>query len=238
MSQSASGTDHREVVWLGRRLEGIVFDVDGTLTDSISAYLEAFWKTCKKVDLKVPKDFNIHSMTGNSGFWERVVPADYPGRNEKIIQCQEVGKEMFCNAVVSVQTFPGLMEILSCLRQTGLKLGILTASIRAALLPLENQGLLGYFDAVVSREDGHKLKPAPDGMLACLEMMHVDPVHALSIGDSPMDVRAGKEAGTLTIGVLTGLADRAQLEVESPSLIIGGVGELTTVLGLPRNIAQ
>jgi len=237
MSQSASGTDHREVVWLGRRLHGIVFDVDGTLTDSISAYHEAFWKTCEKVDLKVPKDFIIDTMNAAHGFWERVVPPNYPGREEKIVQCQEVGKQVFQDTIHSAQVFSGLLEILLCLRQRGLRLGILTASIKAALLPLENKGLLRCFDAVVSREDGHKPKPAPDGILACLRMMNVDPTHALSIGDSPLDIRAGKEAGTLTIGVLSGFANRAQLEVESPSLIMGGVGELTTVLGLSPCIA-
>ena len=89
-----------------------------------------------------------------------------------------------------------------------------------------------YFKAIVTREDGLKLKPSPDSILECLRRMEVDPAHALTVGDTPMDIQAGKAAGTFTIGVLTGIGNRQQLEAESPTAIIDGVAHILSVLNL------
>jgi len=228
-------TGPRDVVWRARRLKGIVFDVDGTLTDSIEAYYEIFRETCSRFGIRVTREDVLEPMAvgSNSNIWDRAIPHDLPDRREKIEQCRQAIGQVFLEVIRRTQPFPGLEEVLSCLRQSGLTLGILTSSWKPALLPLEENGLIRYFDAVITREDGYKVKPSPDGVLACLMLMDVDPAHALTVGDSPLDIRAGKEAGALTIGVLSGIATREQLEAEAPTLIIDGVGVMAAVLGLP-----
>ena len=62
--------------------------------------------------------------------------------------------------------------------------------------------------------------------------MEIYPSDALNIGDSPLDIRAGKVAGTLTVGVLTGIGNRAQLEAEEPTAILERVTELLSLLEL------
>jgi len=84
----------------------------------------------------------------------------------------------------------------------------------------------------MTHEDGFLPKPAPDGILECLRRMEIHPSNALNIGDSPLDIRAGKVAGTLTVGVLTGIGNRAQLEVEEPTAILERVTELLSLLEL------
>jgi phosphoglycolate phosphatase-like HAD superfamily hydrolase len=84
----------------------------------------------------------------------------------------------------------------------------------------------------MTHEDGFPPKPAPTGILECLRRMGIHPSHGLTIGDSPLDIRAGKAAGTLTVGVLSGIGNRAKLEVEEPTAILEGVTELLSLLKL------
>ena len=182
----------RDVVWLGRRIDGIVFDVDGTLTDSIDAYYEIFRVTCSRFGIQVTRESVLECMAVGSHIWDRVIPHDLPDREEKVRQCSQAIGQVFVDVMRRTQPFPGLEEVLLCLRRRGLRLGILTSSWRPALLPMEDNGLIAYFAAVITREDGYAIKPAPDGVSACLKLMNVNPAHALAIGDSPLDIRAGK----------------------------------------------
>jgi phosphoglycolate phosphatase-like HAD superfamily hydrolase len=82
----------------------------------------------------------------------------------------------------------------------------------------------------MTREDGFPLKPEPDGILECLRRMNVHATHAIAIGDTPLDIRAGKAAGTLTIGVLSGIGNQVQLEAEAPTAIIKDISQLLSLL--------
>jgi phosphoglycolate phosphatase-like HAD superfamily hydrolase len=62
--------------------------------------------------------------------------------------------------------------------------------------------------------------------------MNVQPNHAMVIGDTPLDIRAGKAAETLTIGVLSGIGSYRQLEAETPTAIIKDVSQLLSLLNL------
>jgi phosphoglycolate phosphatase-like HAD superfamily hydrolase len=62
--------------------------------------------------------------------------------------------------------------------------------------------------------------------------MKVNPERVLAIGDSPLDILAGKEAGTLTIGVLSGIGSRLQLEAESPTAIADDLSQVLPILNL------
>jgi phosphoglycolate phosphatase-like HAD superfamily hydrolase len=98
------------------------------------------------------------------------------------------------------------------------------------LAPLLENDLVRDFEAIITREDSYASKPSPEGMVECLRRMDVRPDCGLAVGDSPMDIRAGKRAGALTIGVLSGIANREQLEAEEPTLIIDDVGQIPWVL--------
>ncbi len=97
-----------------------------------------------------------------------------------------------------------------------MKLGLATSSWGAALQPLHNHSLTHYFRAIITHEDGLPRKPSPAIILECLKRMDVHAAHAVIVGDSPLDIRAGRRGGLLTIAVLGGIGSRAQLEAEKP----------------------
>lgn len=220
------------IVWSGRRVEGIVFDVDGTLTDSIEAYYEGFREVMEKIGIHIEREDILEPMATGSPIWDRVIPENTADRDEKIRQCVELIPQIYREVFKSVQPFPGLESVLMRLQEKEICLGVLTASRAIAVQPLHHHSLLRYFRVIMTREEGFPNKPAPDGILECLKRMEISPSQAITIGDTPLDIRAGKAAGTLTVGVLSGIGSRSQLQAEEPTAVIGGVSDLLSLFDL------
>ncbi len=218
------------ILWSGKKIEGIVFDVDGTLTDSIEAYFEVFREVAARFGIQIRKEQVLEPMATGSLIWDRIMPEGFPGRDEKIKQFMNVIPQVYQKVFQRVHPFAGLDSVLKGLKERGVRLGALTSSRAVAVRPLYHHALSQYFIAIMTREDGFPLKPAPDGILECLRRMNVHATHAIVIGDTPLDIRAGKAAGTLTIGVLSGIGNQVQLEAEAPTAIIKDISKLLSLL--------
>ncbi len=218
------------IYWSGRRIEGIVFDVDGTLTDSIDAYFEVFEEATARVGIHVRKEDVLEPMATGSLIWDRAIPREVPDRERKIKEIVGAIPGIYFEVFQRVQPFYGLEPIFRELKKAGIRLGAHTSSWAVAVGPLQKAGLGQYFMTTLSHEDGFPPKPAPEGVLECLRRMEVDPGRAILVGDSPLDIRAGKAAGTLTIGVLSGIGSRSQIEVERPTAIIEELSQLLPLL--------
>jgi HAD superfamily hydrolase (TIGR01509 family) len=223
--------------WFGVMVRGVVFDLDGTLTDSIEAYYEAFREATARCGIQIKKEEVLESMAMGHLIWDRAISKEVTNREEKIKQCMKIMPEVFLSAIERVKPFPGVDTLLETLRCRKVRIGIVTSSSRDALQPLHNHRLLDCFDATVTREDGLRIKPSGDGIVECLRRMQVRAGHAVMVGDSALDIRAGKEANTLTIGVLSGIGTLSQMEEAAPTAIVEGVKDLLTLwhLGEERN---
>jgi beta-phosphoglucomutase-like phosphatase (HAD superfamily) len=218
------------ISWSGRRIDGIVFDVDGTLTNSIEAYYEVFREVAARFGIQIRKEEILEPMATGSLIWDRIMPEDFPDRDEKIKQFMNVIPQVYQEVFQHVHPFVGLESVLKGLEERRVKIGALTSSRAVAVRPLYQHSLSQYFIAIMTREDGFPLKPAPDGIVECLRRMSVHATHAIVIGDTPLDIRAGKGAGTLTIGVLSGIGTQVQLEAEAPTAIIKDISQLLSLL--------
>lgn len=106
-----------------------------------------------------------------------------------------------------------LLPFLDGLRQSGLKLGVATNDGEMpALEHLESVGVRNHFDFVAGYDSGHGFKPSPGQLLAFATHVDVDPARIAMVGDSLHDLQAGRAAGMVTIGVLTGMAPAETLE--------------------------
>ncbi len=232
------GGEDSGISWSGRRIEGIVFDVDGTLTDSIGAYYEVFRRVTAQFGIQIKKEDVIEPMVTGALIWNRILPKDSSDRDEKIEQFMKAIPQVYQEVFQQVHPFDGLESVLKGLAERGIRIGALTSAREVAVRPLHHHALSQYFLVIITREDGFLPKPAPDGILECLRRMEISPDHAIIIGDSPLDIRAGKAAGSLTIGVLSGIGNRAQLETEAPTAIINHVSQLLSLLNLKREEMQ
>jgi phosphoglycolate phosphatase len=134
-------------------------------------------------------------------------------------------------AADSAEVLPGVPELLGQLRERGVKVGIVTRNCRVAVERFLGRNTLVH-DVLLTRDDIEAVKPDPEHLLAALRSLGVEPRRALMVGDHPMDVRAGRMAGTGTVAVLTGYSPAERFVPEKPDLILGQVGELMGYLGL------
>lgn len=148
-------------------------------------------------------------------------------RCEKAVSAYEV------EAAAGSSLFPQVEDLLRGLKGQGLKIGIVTRNCRAAVervFPHHAE----LCDAFVCRGDvkPDELKPKPGQLFKALALLGCAPGLALMVGDHPSDIVAGKAAGCLTGGVLTGNTGREAMLAAGPDWLEGDVGELFSALKL------
>lgn len=116
--------------------------------------------------------------------------------------------------------------LLQTLRDQGLRLSVMTNdSERAAKAHISSQGIEGHFDMIAGYDSGYGAKPSPDPLLACAQIMKSDPAQTAMVGDSTHDLMAGRAAGMVTIGVLTGMAQPEDLHAYA-DVILPDIGHI------------
>ncbi len=119
-----------------------------------------------------------------------------------------------------------LPELLADLRDRNLRLGVATNDAEsAARAHLERAGIADALDFVAGFDSGFGAKPDPGMCLAFAQTFDLDPATVLMVGDSLHDLNAGRAAGMVTVGVLTGGADRATLAPHA-DIVLASVADL------------
>ncbi len=114
--------------------------------------------------------------------------------------------------------FPGAAESVAWARQHGVALGVVTSKGRGMTeRSLRHVGLRAAFDVIITADDTNKHKPDPTPVREALARLGVPPSRALFVGDSTHDMHAGRAAGTFTGAALWGPFSRAQLEITQPT---------------------
>jgi phosphoglycolate phosphatase len=87
-------------------------------------------------------------------------------------------------------------------------------------------GLEDHLGAIITRQDVRRLKPHPQPIIRAAERLGHSPKQCVIVGDTTVDVKAGKRAGALTVAVLCGLGERTELERLHPDLVIESTAQL------------
>lgn len=131
-----------------------------------------------------------------------------------------------------------LVPLLTGFRSAGLKLGVATNDAeRPARAHLDQAGVTGLFDFIAGYDSGFGGKPAPGQLLAFAKAVGLDPADIAMVGDSTHDLHAGRSAGMTTVGVLTGLAEHADL-APFADVILPDIGHLPQWLAAQSGAAK
>ena len=219
------------------KVAAVIFDLDGTLIDSIDIYFSIVEKALERLNLPAVSRSRILAAAESEDFkWELVLPQDVLNRKEKIIDeawavINEIAPQMFAD---NLDLIPGAGDIVKNLCSNGLKIGLVTSTQRQYLetkmMPLKNAGVDTLFEVIITSDDVEKRKPAPDPLIACAQQLDLKPDTCVYVGDTTTDIRAGKAAGMRTVGVLTGFDEYEALETENPDAIIKDVQNLLEVI--------
>ncbi|MEP3346440.1 MAG: HAD family hydrolase [Litoreibacter sp.] len=124
-----------------------------------------------------------------------------------------------------------LPELFDTFDAMGLKLGVATNDAESsAIAHMRSLGVEGRFARILGFDSGYGGKPAPEMLWAFSKHCGFDPAEVAMVGDSTHDLHAGRNAGMTCIGVLTGPADRAELEPHA-DVVLGSIADIPAWLG-------
>lgn len=219
------------------KVKGIIFDLDGTLIDSIEIYFTIVEKVLERLNLPPVSRASILAAAESENFnWDLVLPEELTKRKTEIIDqaweiVDEIAPPLFEK---NVKLMPGADRILKRMASDGLKVGLVTSTRRSYLKikmqPLKTAGVAELFEAIITSDDTRKRKPAADPLIACAQKLRLDPYKCAYVGDTHTDMQAGRAAGMKTIGVLTGFDPLELLQKETPDAIIESIGHLMEVI--------
>ena len=216
------------------RIRALCFDVDGTLSDTDDMYV-------KKVARYLPSFLFHHPQRAARRFvmWVEspgnalIGLPDIIGLDDELLGLWEWLNRHRPRPMKHFMMVPGVEEMLKRLHDH-YPMAVVSArdesSTRAFLDQFE---LTGYFQEIVTAITAEHTKPFPDPILYAAEKIGVPPVACLMIGDTTVDIRAGKAAGAQTVGVLCGFGERAELERRGADLILDTTSKLADVLIQP-----
>jgi len=184
----------------------LIFDLDGTLIDTVYAHVFAWQQALSEAGLAI-EGWRIHRRIGMSGgLFTRAVAREL-GRSltpDEAEGLQRRHGELFRQYLPERRPLPGARELLRDLRERQISHGIATSGRRPEIdASLEALGV-GQETVVVDRGDVLRAKPAPDLFLECQQRLRVAPADCYVVGDAVWDLLAARRAGMLSVGLLSG----------------------------------
>ncbi len=209
-------------------LELVIFDLDGTLVDTVTDVHISLNLALKQIGLQ---EISLQSAKRAIG----------PGPDEFLIHV--LGKENMHHGEEFQQAFrpiywerctdhaipfEGIVPLLNSLREKGIKLAVATNKAKRGTDPmLKALHLDDYFDLILSRDDVERPKPFPDMLLKACEQLNVFPRNALMVGDTDNDILASRDAGVKSCVALWGysfhfgeLLELANYSAEHPQNVL------------------
>jgi beta-phosphoglucomutase len=197
-------------------IKAIIFDLDGTLVDTIPIYMAAYIKVInEELGLPIAKE-QIEAKFGKKAtniMLELLEDAGMHPSETEVAELIDKIREDFKKNFMKVLVLPGVFELLERLKKEGYKIALATSSRNyAADLILKKFELRKYFDAVVTGDDIVHSKPHPEIFLKAAEELGVEPEDCLVVEDAVYGIDAGKAAKMKTLAVRTGGYSDGKLE--------------------------
>ena len=213
------------------RIKALCFDVDGTLSDTDDVYVQKVERFFPKALFRDPKHAArrfimwveapgnaLLGLTDTIGLDDEIVALiDWISRHQK-----RSSKTFFL--------VPGVDEMLKQLKGHYPMSVVSARDERGTMRFLGQFNLVQYFDAVITGQSAEHTKPYPDPVRLAAQKMGVKPEECLMIGDTTVDIRAGKSAGAQTVGVLCGFGEEPELKKQGADVILKTTSDLAGLL--------
>ena len=203
-------------------IKACIFDLDGTLADTLESMAYVTNEIMQKYGLKtLPTDnFRYYSGEGADMLMQRALK---DAGDKELIHYEEgrrLYREMFAaDPMYKVVPYEGMPETLKELKKRGIRLAVCSNKPHPAAVKVIAQLYGDDFDMVLGQSDAIRRKPAPDGPLLRAGKFGVRPEECMYVGDTSTDMKTGKAAGMFTVGALWGFRDREELNANGADLV-------------------
>jgi HAD superfamily hydrolase (TIGR01509 family) len=186
--------------------KAVLFDIDGTLVDTVDLHAQAWADTFKHFGLDIPAE-EVRGQIGKGGDQLMPVFLDRKTVEKQGEKMEEHRSDLFKQRYrPEARAFPQVRELFQAIRARGMTIALASSCKEDELDGyMELAGITDLVDAATSSDDADRSKPYPDIFQAALGKLDgVSPDEAVVVGDSPYDAEAAGKAGLRTIGLLCG----------------------------------
>jgi HAD superfamily hydrolase (TIGR01509 family) len=194
--------------------QAVIFDVDGTLVDSVDLHARAWQDAFAEFGHDIPFD-RIRGQIGKGG--DQLIPvfldkAERAARGEALEKRR--GEILRTRYLAQIRPFPGVRALFERILRDGKRIALASSAKQDELAHYKKlAGIDDLIDTETSSDDAEKSKPHPDIFEAALARLPgIAPGQAIVVGDTPYDAEAAGKAGLRTIGLLCGGWPAAELE--------------------------
>ena len=212
----------------------VIFDLDGVLVDSVSAWIEIHRAAAKEFVPNPPPNEELDQLVwaSTSEFIDRLLPEDAEKREETAKRIHDYINRKMSGLISSscVKEKEGSRELLRKLKRENKKIGLVTNNERwVAQKMVKRFNLRGLLDTTVTKDDVENTKPHPEPILKALQRLKCSPESCLYIGDNEEDIIAGKAAGVTTV-LINSSRNKKQVWKNRPDYIINRLDEILDLI--------
>lgn len=215
-------------------IKAVLFDLDGTLSDSLASMALAGNTVLEQFGLpKMPvENYRYYCGDGAAMLVKRALSEAGDKELQYFDKAYEAYQEVFRkDCTFNVKPYDGIQEMLASLQKKGIKIAVVSNKPHDRTIDVvEKLFGLDAFDAVIGMKEGRKGKPDPAGALETAQILGVVPSECAFVGDTNVDMKTGTNAGMLRIGVLWGFRDREELVENGADEIVENPQELVEKL--------
>ncbi len=213
---------------MSKNIRGIIFDLDGTLINSVESIHKSFNYALESLGCVAIKRHEIGVLSESSimnTMNQRVRP-------NEINDAMRLFKEKYTDLVVNHPSlFPDARRVISRITGSGVVLGIATnMGGEHAREVLRQTEIEGYFKAVIGANEPGKSKPNPGMIFDALRGMNLPKEDVVFVGDSVIDIETGMNAKIDVYVVPTGFETKERLSEKTPKRILNGLGDLVNII--------
>ena len=183
----------------------VLFDLDGTLIDSVYEHVQVWWSTLNEAGIQVPK-WMIHRRVGMSGkaFVNELLRQFAPEKKINIERLEKEHDQKLARAISNIPQLRGADDLLQHLHKSKIRIAIATTGNRKQTALLLKKLKIPPRTPIMTGVDVKKAKPSPDVFLAAAQRLNVAFNDCIVVGDSVWDVLAAVRKGALGVGMLSG----------------------------------
>lgn len=211
------------------RWPGVLFDLDGTLVDTIGLILASYDHALTSI-LGADVRYTPEEARGWIGrplmpvFEER-----YPAHAVALEEAYRTWN--LANTARLIRRYPGIEDTVRALLDAQVRVGVVTSKrAQPAALALQHAGLDGLVDLVATMESTDRHKPDPASLLHGATRLSLPPERCVYVGDAVVDLVAARAAGMASIAVTWGAGERSALLAAEPDHVVDTAAELATIL--------
>ena len=215
------------------KYKAVIFDLDGTLLDTLDDIKDSVNKTMREFNLKEQSRDEVKAHVGNRSakLIEQSIPDGINNINfDKILNYYSNWYESHCN--IKTAPYPGIISCMEKLKASEISCAVVSNKPQSAVTELSQLYFAELASVAIGESPGIRRKPAPDTVIKAMEMLNADPAKTVYVGDSEVDIKTAEAAGIDCISVLWGFRSREELLQNGASVLAEDAGELISALGL------